>query len=412
MTTRLLREKVAAWLLLVCVVMLSLTLSGCVNEDRAQPLANDAYIWQRRWTNTLLTALRIAASSIRVWRVLAAEAEAKAGLTEFAVDRQALRQMKNPVIVVIRIEGRSGTTQLGDNLAAASVALAADWKKDGVPVRGIEIDYDCATNRLLHYRDFLRLIRARIPRGMTLSITALPSWMGSNDLPKVLAEVDESVLQVHSVMSPSKGLFDRATAYKWARAWSALSSGPFRLALPTYWSRVSWNEDGRVVSIESEVDRYGTDGVGRELLVEPKEVAALIADLRRVPLRNWMGIAWFRLPTAADQRAWSLQTWRAVMLGQPLRAALPVVRFRNDRSGARDVYLRNEGDLDAKLPSQVSISGQACEFADAMAPYNLERRTNVIQFLLRSDDVLRSGEERLIGWIRCTSPNLEAHVSF
>jgi hypothetical protein len=351
------------------------------------------------------------ASSIRVWRVLAGEAEATARLTVVAVDRQALRDTDNPVIAVVRIDGRSGV-MLSGSLAAESVALVTDWKKDAVPVSGLEIDYDCATNRLARYAEFLHTLRAQMPHDMTLTITALPSWMGSNDLPKVLAEVDDSVLQVHSVMSPIKGLFDRTTAYKWAQAWSALSPVPFRLALPTYWSRVSWNADGRVASIESETGRYGTDGESRELLIEPKEVAALLADLRRAPPHHLAGIAWFRLPTAMDQRAWSWQTWRAVMLGQPLHASLPVVRFADDQSGARNVYLRNSGDLDAKLPSQVSIAGQGCDLADAMTPYSLERQTNRVRFSLKSDDLLRSGEERLIGWIRCTSPDLEAHVSF
>ncbi len=390
----------------VLLAIFSLFLTPCASKERPQLLKNDAYIWQRRWSNAVLSAVRESTSSIHVWRVLAAEAENTAGLTVFAVDRQALRETGKPVIAVIRIDG------LGDNLAAASVALTDDWKKDDLPVRGLEIDYDCPVSRLARYRDFLHQLRARMPGEMTLSITALPSWMGNNDLPQVLAEVDESVLQVHSVMSPGKGLFDRATAYKWAQVWSEISPKPFRLALPTYWSRVSWNEEGRVVSIESEADRYGTEGTGREILVEPKEVAAFLADLRRAPPHHLTGIAWFRLPTAADQRAWSSQTWRAVMLGQPLRATLPVVHFGEDQSGARNVYLRNEGGLDARLPSQVSISGQGCEFADAMAPYSVMRQTSVVEFRLRSDDMLRSGDERLIGWIRCTGGDLGAHVSF
>jgi hypothetical protein len=387
-------------------VMLSLALSGCASKDWVPPLTNDAYIWQRRWSEAVLSAIRQSAPSIRIWRVLAAEAETKVGLTVIAVDRRALREAGKPVIAVLRING------LSENVAAEIVAVASDWQEDGVPVSGIEIDYDCAVNRLAGYRDFLRQLRAILPRAMTLSITALPSWMGSSDLPQVLAEVDESVLQVHSVMSASQGLFDRTTAYKWAQAWSALSPGPFRLALPTYWSRVSWNDEGRVVSIESEADRYGTEGTGREILVEPKEVAALLVDLRRAPPRHLTGIAWFRLPTDADQRAWSLQTWRAVMLGQPLRASLPVVRFGEDQSGARNVYLRNEGELDTKLPAQVSISGHGCEFADAMAPYSVMRQTSPVEFGLRSNDMLRSGEERLIGWVRCTDGDLGAHVSF
>ena len=395
----------------VCAAILLLLLTSCVADHRSQPLANDAYIWQRHWDDALLTALSESGSSIRAWRVLAAESKSTAELTKIIVNRQALHQMQKPVVAVIRIDGRSGVTLLGNTLVTESVALATDWKKDGIPVRGIEIDYDCATARLKDYQDFLRLLREDMPKNMTLSITALPSWMASNDLPKLLTEVDETILQVHSVMNPSKGLFDRASALRWAQEWSTLSPVPFRLALPTYWSRVSWNEQGQVSSIESEVDRYGSDPKSRELVVDPNEVALLIAELKRKPPENLVGIAWFRLPTASDHRAWTARTWHAVMLGEPLQAALPIVHFKVNKTGVRDIYLLNESGLDAKLPSRVAISGKGCEFADAMPPYNLQRQMNLVQFFINSDDLLRSGEERLIGWIRCSSPQLEAHVS-
>ena len=403
--------KIIAWLLIWAAVA-SLTLSSCGRKERSRALANDAYVWQRSWNDSLLAALTESASSIQVWRVLAAEANGKADLTTIPVNREALRRQGKPVIAVIRIDGRSGTTRLGDKLAGESAAIASDWRSDGVPVGGIELDYDCARQRLPHYRDFLRLLKGRIPRDLRLSITALPSWMGSSDLPKLLSEVDETVLQVHSVMSPSKGLFDRATAYKWAQAWSEISSVPFRIALPTYWSRVTWNVDGRVDSIESEVARYGTGSTGRELVVAPSEVASMVAELRRAPPRNLTGIAWFRLPTVTDKRAWTSRTWHAVMQGRPLRAALPVVRFTADQSGAKDVYLLNESDMDAELPAQVSISAQGCEFVDAMPPYDLNRQTSGFRFVLKSDDLLLAGQKRLIGWVRCSSENLSAHVLF
>ena len=405
-------RKVRLFSLLLCVAALSSTLSSCASKEHARSLANDAYVWQRSWNSSLLTALTESASSIQVWRVLAAEAGAKADLTTISIDVEALRRLGKPVVAVIRIDGRRSTAPLNDKLAEKSVELAAEWRKDGVPVRGIELDYDCATDRLPRYRDFLHRLRARLPRDLRLSITALPSWIGSNDLSKLLSEVDETVLQVHSVMSPNKGLFDRATAYKWAQAWSALSPVPFRIALPTYWSRVSWNADGRVDSIESEVARYGTGPVGRELLVQPGEVSLLVAELQRERPRTLTGIAWFRLPTSLDRRAWTWRTWHAVMKGRTLRAGVPSVRFKADQTGAKDVYLFNESDVDAKLPDQVLVSAQGCEFADAMPPYDLERQTDVVRFFLKSDDLLRAGQERLIGWVRCSSEKLDAHVSF
>ena len=395
--------------------MLSLGWLGCGRKAHTHPLANDAYVWQRAWTDPLLAALRQSSSSIQVWRVLAAEADGHMRdptlLTAVRINSGVLRRLGNPVVAVIRIGGH-GATLLNDKVADESAAVATKWKKEGVPIHGIEIDYDCATKRLAGYRNFLHRLRTRIPHDLRLSITALPSWIGSSELPPLLSEVDETVLQVHAVSSPGKGLFDRARAYRWAQAWSELSSVPFRVALPTYWSRVTWNVDGRVEAIESEVDRHGTGAVGRELVVQPSEVAAMVMELHRAPPSHLTGIAWFRLPTSLDQRAWDSQTWHAVMQGKTLRADPPMVRFKADTSGARNVYVRNESGLDTMLPSQVSVSGTGCEFADALPPYSLEQQTNMIRFHLRGNDLLRAGQERMIGWVRCSSEKLEAHVSF
>ncbi len=89
-----------------------------------------------------------------------------------------------------------------------------------------------------------------------------------------------------------------------------------------------------------------------------------------------------------------------------------MVIFEADHGGANDVYLVNKSELDAKLPSQVSISAQGCEFADAMPPYDLEQQTKMVRFSSTSDHLLRAGEKQLIGWIRCSSKALVAHVSF
>lgn len=386
---------------------------GCTrHSDHSQPITNDAYVWQRRWSASLLTALTESASSIREWRVLAAEVDSKGHLAQISVNREALRRMAKPLIAVIRIDSHGGTMPLAEIVAIQAAALVANWKKEGLPVSGIEIDYDCATNRLANYRDFLQFLRARLSPQMTLSITALPTWMESRDLPRLLAQVDEAVLQVHSVMSPTNGLFNRAVAFKWARAWSAQSSVPFRIALPAYWSQVTWDEAGRVVAIESEVARYGGGEVSHELFVEPGEVSSFVAELRRESLRFLRGIAWFRLPTEDDRRAWSSPAWHAVMEGRSLPAAVPVVRVKADHTGARDIYLVNESDLDGRLPAQVLLSARGCEFAGALPPYTSERETNRVRFRLNDDGVLRAGQQRLLGWIRCAGEEVDAHVYF
>ena len=83
-----------------------------------------------------------------------------------------------------------------------------------------------------------------------------------------------------------------------------------------------------------------------------------------------VGIAWFRLPTDADSRAWSLQTWRAVIAGE-----LPAVRLSAglvpaERADLWTVTLSNDGPVDAALPRQVRLD-PACEAADGANGFRL-----------------------------------------
>ena len=368
------------------LTILAVLFCGCGRPPRA--LDHDAYIWQRRWDDSLLKAIAEAAPSIRAWRVLVAEVDAGGRVTPVAVNWEALRRTGRPVIAVVRMQ--------------RLVNVMENW-----PVNGIEIDYDCPVNQLREYREFLHSLGRRLP----LSITALPSWSESGDLPDLLADVDESVLQVHSVMNAHKGLFERNTAASWVRSWSAISPKPFRVALPTYWSRVTWNADGKVEAIESEATRYGTGNESHELFVDPREVSSFVADLRRARIERLEGIAWFRLPTSEDQRSWSFGTWRTVMEGQPMARVLPAVHVREGAPGVRDIYLQSE--MDERLPREVLVGSQGCEFADAMAPYTLDRERDQVRFELSGDDgVLRAGQERMVGWVRCTGEELKTNVSF
>jgi len=378
-----------------------LLLAGCSHNTRNQPWTNDAYIWQRRWNSAVTQAMNESASSIRTWRVLAAEVSAAGVWLNLAANHDALAQTHRPVIAVIR------TSRLNDNLIAEASALASEWNSSG-----IEIDYDCGTESLPRYRGFLRLLRAKLGRRYSLSITALPSWLGSRDLPAVLSEVDESILQVHSVMNPKQGLFDKTVALDWARKWSTRTTKPFLIALPTYWSRVSWNQAGKVTAIESEVTRLGADETTQELFVEPGDVSSFIAEMQNNPPPHLQGIAWFRLPTSQDERAWDASTWHAVMQGKAIPAARPVIRVQTEAIGASSLYLVNPGNIARRMPAEISVSAQGCQLADAMLPYKLEWQNDGFRFRLQGQDVLRARETKLVGWVRCAGKELNTNVTF
>ena len=79
---------------------------------------------------------------------------------------------------------------------AGPAQALAKLQAQGLTLAGLEIDHDAGVARLPGYQAFLAQLRNRLPSTLALSITALPSWLGSRELPALLATVDSSQLQV------------------------------------------------------------------------------------------------------------------------------------------------------------------------------------------------------------------------
>ena len=388
------RDPLRALARALLTLLLAALLAACQSERVALP--NDAYVWQRVWNAPVTDALSDSTGLVHTWRVLAGETSAGGREIEARPDLAALAATQQPVVMVLRIDGRADTL----DAALTSARLApwiAQWRAAGVRVAGVEIDYDCATSQLPVYTEFLAALRKTLD--VPLSITALPTWLESPQLDALLATVDESVLQVHAVMAPSRGLFDANRARVWLEAYAQRTTRPWRVALPAYGSRVAWDDSGRVVAIESE--RPALQGAGRdaELLARPQRLAEFVATLERDAPKGLAGIVWFRLPTHADQRAWSLPTWQAVLARAPLAPKL-AVQAGADQNGARDLMLANTGNADAELPFIVRLGG-ACRHADGINGYTLEHDDQGLYLRRAHEGLLRPGFQRNIGWIRC-----------
>ncbi|RKF51134.1 hypothetical protein BCY88_01450 [Paraburkholderia fungorum] len=367
------------------------------------PLSNDAYLWQRKWTPSVTSAVEQSRDLIQTWHVLAAEKDAKDDWTVVSPDWTTLAATHAPVIAVIRIDGQ--LDDLNTLPVARIVKLAADWKQRGVPLAAVEIDHDCATSRLAAYTQFLAALRAQLDPAVKLAITALPTWLDSPALDALLAQPDESILQVHAVMNPARGLFDPTQARAWLREFSQRTKRPWRVALPTYGSRVTWGDDGRVAGIESErpmlLANGFAQGVSHELVAQPEQIGAFVAQIERDALPGLKGVVWFRLPTDADERAWSLATWRAVLTRAPLTAAIAAdVRQSAQQPGLFDVSLVSGGNADAPLPAVVRADA-SCEAADGINGYALDYDAHGMLLRRVQPGLLRAGMRRDIGWLRC-----------
>lgn len=382
----------------VCAICASL-LPGAVPAGPAV-LVHEAYIWQRQWRPALHEAVAASSRDVQRWRVLAAQAGASGALVPVAVRHGVLRASGRPVVMVVRIEG---SLRLRDAtpLVREIAALQQRWQADAAGPAMVEIDHDAGTAALRTYAAFLAQLR-RALNGTPLSITALPAWLGSPALGDVLAQVDESVLQVHAVQRPTQGLFDAARARAWVQAWSRRSAKPFFVALPCYGAAVGFDSFGNLRSVESEMPQLAHHASSRELMALPSEVSGLLRQLQHQGVRGLRGVAWFRLPTAEDRRAWSLATWQAVLRGEPVRGRAALEVRPAEGHGTFDLVLVNAGPHDAELPRRVD-AGAACTAADGANGYTTQPTAGAIALHRTAPGLLRSGQERVIGWMRCTN---------
>jgi len=372
-------------------------LSACKPQD-APPLDQQLYVWQRQWTPAHEAALRDSHADFSTLRVLALQAFPNAGWSRARVDAPLLKADGRALIAVIRLDGQL-TALDPQQVTAQILQLLTDWQAQGLTLSGIEIDHDAGSARLPAYTAFLTQLRSVLPSTLRLSITALPAWLDNPQLPALLQTVDSSVLQVHAVSDPRRGLFDPGQASKWAKAWARVTDKPFYLALPAYGVALL-PDDGGAPVVESEV-QLERGGQRRELLADPLSLSRLGKVLRDDPPAHLAGLIWFRLPLANDRRAWSLTTLAAVARGDQLVSRLGVTF--SEHAGLYDIQLENPGNLDSAWPATITLIAKNCEGADALAGYSLQQGADLLTFTRLRDGRLPAGGQRAIGWARCAN---------
>ncbi|MFJ4249565.1 DUF3142 domain-containing protein [Pseudomonas sp. NPDC089741] len=376
-------------------LFLGVLLLGC--EQRDPPaLDQQLYIWQRQWTPAHEAALSGSHDDFSTLRVLALQAFPNAGWSRTRIDSRLLQADGRPLIAVIRLDGQLKSLDQ-DQATAQILQLLTEWQAQGLTLSGVEIDHDAGNARLPDYAEFLKHLRSALPTSLPLSITALPAWLDSSQLPALLQTVDSSVLQVHAVSDPRRGLFDPAQALQWAKDWARVTDKPFYLALPAYGVALLADDGGAPV-VESEV-QLERGGERRELLADPLQLSQLGKTLRDDPPAHLAGLIWFRLPLANDRRAWSLTTLGAVARGDALNGQLGVTF--SEHNGLYDIKLDNPGNLDSAWPAQITLKAQRCEGADALAGYALQQSADLLTFTRLRDGRLPAGGQRAIGWARC-----------
>lgn len=430
-----------------------------VSESTAirAPLTQEVYIWQRQWRPANQTALVQSQGAFQGLRILALQAHPKPNGAdiwfEVAVNHAWLQADPRPKIAVIRLDGQF--VHLNDEQVINKISqVLTHWQAKGTHIAGVEIDHDSASSKLPAYRDFLKKLKAQLPADLKLSITALPAWLNSADFPALLTNIDELVLQIHSVSDPRLGLFDAAQGWQWVQQLSKISTVPYLIALPAYGSAVISTASG--YKVESETPLRGqlnnTHAV-EELMADPHVLQAFVHKLQSHADAKLKGIIWFRLPLEGDKRVWPLNTLIAVAQQGELAAKIELVISSDsdiqttlateNKAKSQEILkpqlfqlsLINRGNIAGEIPATLSLAGQACSGYDAQNGYRVIQKNGLLVWQWRADNtaalaqtetapsatnmpmplpnkdtqkhMLNPGGQKVIGWARCESLYLQ-----
>jgi len=391
-------------------------------------LEQAAYVWQRQWMPAVREAVARAASQDLALLILVGEVSRRGDALRhapMAVDWAAVAEAGRPAWLVVRIE-TPATTVMAEQRDATAQAVAGDLAEQlsaaraaGVTVSGAQLDYDCPTRALGDYAAFLEAVRRELPEGTSLSITALPAWLGDEQFPSLVAGLDHFVLQVHSLERPATisepvRLCRADRVARWMEQAAARTATPFYVALPTYGYQLIFDGRGRFVTLVAEGDRPALPPGHRLALAmaDPAETLALARQLRTSRPRTCRGIAWFRLPTADDELCWSPETFEAVLAGRA-----PTVSFAAEVRAVEpelyEVWLTNTGqqNVTGRVTLEVTVAADREVLAtDAVSGFTAEPADSPSRWRL-TGPAPRLGRPALAIWLRLKPASPQAAAS-
>lgn len=398
-----------------CLLGLAVCVLGSqLKTGAAGTIPQEAYVWQRAWTEPVRESVQAHAGAFSNLVLLAAEVswqDDHPRVTRVALPWKMLSQIKTPLGLALRIGPFGGPFSEYDATAGALAALAAslvdEARSNGAGVLELQIDFDCAESKLDGYREWVVACK-RAVAPVPLTITALPSWLGQPAFRALAAAADGYVLQVHSLVRPKSfdapfSLCDPAAARAAVRRAGEIGV-PFRVALPTYGYLLAFAPDGRFVglSAESPAQSWPANARLREVRADATAISALVQEWAAQRPPALRGIIWYRLPMEGDILNWRWPTLDAML---QLRSPREHVRAASRRveSGLLEISLVNDGELDISSRLAVTVHWQDARLqaGDALRGFELvEEGPLTAKFQSRSPPRLRAGDTWTLGWLR------------
>lgn len=316
---------VSAALMLGAILIYS---SGGPRVSGAMP--QDAYVWQRAWTQPVRDAVSAHATNFSEMVLLRGEITwngSKPELIRVGVDKLLLAELRCPVGLALRVGTYPGPFTTNDAaiqfICDTAAGFVADARTNGVALCELQLDFDCASSKLDGYRIWVEAVQRRVAP-VPVTITALPNWLRKPAFTKLAALATNYVLQVHSAERPKSFEAEYSLCEPQAARRAVERAGklgvPFRVALPTYGYVMAFNPRGEFISLAAEGPRpdWPTNVIIREVDSNTGEISELIRDWTANRPAAMRGVIWYRLPIATDKHNWDWRTLNAVMSGRDL----------------------------------------------------------------------------------------------
>src|SRR5262245_380440 len=131
--------------------------------------------------------------------------------------------------------------------------------RDGAQVTGAQLDIDAPTRLLPRYGAALRMLRERMPKGVKLSITGLPTWMDSPQIGDLLDSVDFWTPQFYGAAIPDRVdkliPISSPAAVRQAVVKARELDRPFYAGLAAYGYAVLYSPEGALIEARGDLDQ-------------------------------------------------------------------------------------------------------------------------------------------------------------
>lgn len=380
-----------------------------------QPLPQQAYVWQRDISPTLLTEIHQHSPALDGLILLATELDFQSSSPRqihIPWDAPRLSALGQPVGLAVRIAPYQGSflpTAPATRVLLQEIShLLATTQSHGTSITELQLDFDAADSQLAGYQQWIHTLRT-VTGTVPLVITALPSWLNQPTFQNLVRATDGFVLQVHSLARPTHRdapftLCDPGAARK-AVLRAARARVPFRVALPTYAYLAAFNAQGQFLgaSAEGPPPQRPPDTTYRELAADPNSLAQLIQEWSHTRPTTLTGVIWYRFPLSSDRWNWRWPTLASVMSGQPPQSRV-LTHLDASPTGLIELRLTQDGSADhtGPLTAHLHWSHAPLLAHDAIRGFQATPTPDGLTFhhhTLR----LRPGDSIVAGWLRLGS---------